>query len=73
MPAEARDAIAGICHPRGPNSDQPGGWMIYIVVACLDESLAACEANGGEVINRRNDQIAIIRDPSGAMCALWQG
>ena len=30
------EAIAGICHARGSNSDLPGGWLIYIVVADVD-------------------------------------
>ena len=27
------EAVAGICHARGSNADQPGGWLIYITVA----------------------------------------
>ena len=43
-------AIAGICHSLGTNADMPGGWLIYITVADVAASAAACVSNGGQVI-----------------------
>lgn len=77
IPGPDGSPVAGICHARGSNAGLPGAWMIYIVVADLDASLEAAKARGGEVIHgpRGNDQYgrsAVIRDPAGAVCALWQ-
>ena len=65
---------AGVCHKRGKNATQPGGWMVYFVVEDLDASIAVCRAQGGKVlVERRKDRFAVIEDPSGALCALYQG
>lgn len=70
------DAVAGICHARGSNAAQPPGWMIYIVVEDLDRALEACEAGGGSVrVPARSmgeSRYAVIEDPSGSCCALFQ-
>lgn len=70
------DAIAGICHARGANADLPGGWLIYITVADVAASAAACVANGGKVIveprGLAGGQFCVIEDPSGATAALYQ-
>ncbi len=67
---------AGICHARGGNAGLPPVWMIYIVVADLDASVEACRKNGGEVVAgpRRmgGDRYCVIRDPAGAVAALYQ-
>ena len=64
---------AGVCHKRGINASQPGGWMVYFVVADLDASLAQCRERGGKLlVDRRKDRFAVIEDPSGAVCALYQ-
>ena len=68
---------AGICHARGPNAHLPAQWMVYIVVADLEESLAACRAGGGEVLAQPRSMgpgsaYAVIRDPAGAVAALYQ-
>ena len=69
-------AVAGICHARGPNSDVPPQWILYIIVPDLDSSLAACRAAGGAVINGPRSmgasRYAVIRDPAGAVSALFQ-
>lgn len=62
---------AGVCNRRGMNSAALPQWMVYIVVAELDASVAEVEARGGEVIERRT-AFAVIRDPAGAVCALYQ-
>ena len=69
-------AVAGICHARGPNADLPAQWILYIIVPDLDASLDACRAGGGEVIAGPKAmgaaRYAVIRDPAGAVAALFQ-
>lgn len=75
LPCEGADPIAGVCHARGENSGLPAQWLIYIVVADLDDALARCLKHGGEVLHRRTmgeGGIGVIRDPAGAVCALYQ-
>lgn len=70
------EAVAGICHARGPHADLPPQWLAYIAVADLDQSLTACDERGGTVIvaarGLMGGRMAVIRDPAGAVCALWQ-
>lgn len=76
--AESDDAqpAAGICHAKGSNSDIPPMWIPYFLVANIDQSVAATTENGGEVIGGirsfGKDRFAIIRDPAGACCAIYQ-
>lgn len=68
--------VAGICHARGSNAGMPAQWLIYITVDDLDESLRAVVDSGGEVMTPPRDagdgRFAVIRDPAGAACALYQ-
>ncbi len=68
--------VAGVCHARGVNADLPSQWLIYFVVADLDRSLAACADTGGELVagprGLAGGRFAVIRDPAGAVCAVWQ-
>jgi len=70
------DAVAGICHALGENAALPGGWLIYIVVEDVDSSAAACVANGGELVvaprGLAGGRFCVIRDPGGAVAALYQ-
>lgn len=70
------EPAAGICHARGGNAGLPAVWMVYIVVEDLDASVGACRRGGGEVIAgpRRvgDDRYCVIRDPAGAVAALYQ-
>jgi len=70
------DAIAGVCHARGSNADLPGGWLIYITVADVDSSAAACVENGGKILvpprGLAGGTFCVIEDPSGATAALYQ-
>ena len=70
------EAVTGICHARGDNADLPSGWLIYIVVADIAESVAACEAGGGRLVlpprELAGGRFCIIEDPSGATAALYQ-
>lgn len=70
------DAVSGICHARGSNAEIPGGWLIYITVADVDASAAACAANGGEILvapkGLAGGRFCVIKDPAGATAALYQ-
>ncbi|MBY5991247.1 VOC family protein [Ferrimonas balearica] len=67
---------AGVCHARGANAALPPQWLLYVAVADLEASLAHCEALGGERVAGPNamgaDHFAVIRDPAGAVLALYQ-
>lgn len=70
------EPAAGICHARGANADLPAQWLIYIVVADVEASTAACLEEGGEVLvgpkGMGDARYCVIRDPAGAVCALYQ-
>lgn len=71
-----RDAVAGVCHARGSNADLPPQWLMYVIVESLEESLEACREKGGEVVAEPRglggSRYAVIRDPAGAVCALYE-
>jgi predicted enzyme related to lactoylglutathione lyase len=76
-PAPGADPVAGICHQRGSNAEIPTQWMIYITVADLSASMAACTKLGGEIVCPVRDMgsygtMCIIKDPAGAVAALIQ-
>ena len=69
--------ICGICHQQGVNAAVPSGWIPYITVANLDISLEQCLAHGGQVLGDirymgQQGRFAIIKDPSGAVSALYE-
>ncbi len=70
------EAIAGVCHARGGNADLPPQWLIYITVDDLDHSIEECQRLGGAVIaaprGLAGGRFCVIRDPAGAVCALYQ-
>ena len=66
---------AGVCHRRGPNANVPPQWIAYFVVPDLERSLAEVGARGGAVLQPprgEGGRFAIVRDPAGAVCALYQ-
>ena len=66
---------AGVCHRRGPNAGVPAQWIAYFVVADLERSLTEVTAHGGSVVSPprgAGGRFAIVRDPAGAVCALYQ-
>lgn len=75
MPAN-NEPVAGICHAMGSNADLPAGWLIYFVVEDVAASAAACAKNGGSVVVPVRDlagaQFCVIKDPNGAVAALYQ-
>lgn len=70
------EATAGVCHARGANVNLPAAWIIYVVVTDLDVSLEQCGALGGKVLSgprsMGKSRYAIIEDPAGAVCALYE-
>ena len=72
---EGRD-VTGICHARGINEGMPPQWLVYFTVLDLAFAVDEVVANGGEVLTAPTDmgagQFAVIRDPAGAVCALFQ-
>lgn len=70
------ETVAGVCHARGENAKIPAQWIMYINVADLDASIAACEQLGGQVVcpprPTGSGRYAIVRDPAGACVALYQ-
>lgn len=77
IPPATGQPAAGVCHARGVNAGIPPVWLIYITVANLDESLKTCLQLGGEVVDGPRGEpgqgrMVVIRDPAGAVCALWE-
>ena len=69
--------VAGVCHRRGENAALPPVWLIYITVANLEDSLRQCRGLGGKILAGPKEmgggnQYAVIEDPAGAVCALYQ-
>jgi len=75
MPASG-DGVAGVCHSRGSNADLPAGWLIYIVVADVEASVAACIENGGKIVvetrGLAGGRFCVVEDPGGSIAALYQ-
>ena len=76
-PPGDENPVGGICHKRGPNSNLPSQWLMYVTVADLDASIAASEQHGGKVIVRDRDmgsygRMGVIEDPAGAVIAILQ-
>lgn len=75
MPPGASAPAAGICYARGVNAELPPQWLVYIIVADLDASIAACVERGGRVVVGpvgEGGRYCVIQDPAGAVAALMQ-
>jgi uncharacterized protein len=77
MQAEDGTAVGGICHARGTNAGLPAQWLIYINVADIEASARACVEGGGTLLVEpksmgTHGRYCVIRDPAGAVAALWQ-
>jgi predicted enzyme related to lactoylglutathione lyase len=74
--SETGDCVAGVCHARGTNADLPPQWLTYFVVADLDTSIANCTDHGGAIVDGprklMGGRFCVVRDPAGAVCAIWQ-
>ena len=75
MPATG-EGIAGVCHAKGSNADLPTGWLIYIVVADVEKSAAACLVNGGKIVvdirGLAGGRFCVVEDPGGSVAGLYQ-
>jgi len=75
--ASTGEVVAGVCHARGTNAGVPPAWLLYVHVEDVDASAERCLALGGAVLDGPRDmgggRFAVIRDPAGAILALWQG
>ena len=74
---ESGMTVTGICHTRGVNADLPAQWMLYINVNDLNQSISECKNSGGKIIAGPKDmgkfgKYCIIKDPAGAVCALFE-
>lgn len=73
---EAGEPAGGVCHARGSNADMPPQWLMYVVVADLEKSLDETLKHGGDVVvptrGLMGGKMAVVKDPAGAMVALWQ-
>jgi predicted enzyme related to lactoylglutathione lyase len=71
-----QETVAGICHAKGTNANLPSQWLVYIVVENVDESASKCKQLGGHVMvgpkTMGSGRFCVIRDPAGAVCALYQ-
>jgi uncharacterized protein len=76
IPAGSADGVAGVCHARGSNANLPPVWLVYFVVEDLEPSLQECVRRGGEQVtpvrNAGGGRFCVIRDPAGALSALYQ-
>ena len=70
------EAVAGVCHAQGVNKDLPPTWLPYFLVADIEASITAVKAKGGtlvtEIKSMGSDKYAVIKDPAGAACAIYQ-
>ena len=68
--------VAGICHRRGSNAGLPPVWLVYVTVADIAASLDQVQALGGQILSQTRSSsgghYAVIQDPAGAICALYQ-
>lgn len=68
--------VAGICHARGVNANLPAQWLNYFRVEDIDKSLQQVQQQGGKVITEiqsmGSSRYVVIKDPAGAVCALYQ-
>ena len=73
---ETGEDVTGICHAKGVNADLPAQWLLYFVVDDLDRSIAKVTDGGGEILTEikhfGESKYVVIKDPAGAVCALYQ-
>src|SRR5262245_45225705 len=76
MKTPAGDAVAGVCHARGSNANVPPVWLLYVTVTDVETSAKRAVELGGAVLDgprpAGGGRFAVIRDPAGAVVALYQ-
>ncbi|MEW6991327.1 VOC family protein [Colwelliaceae bacterium 6441] len=74
--SEAKSPVGGVCHAKGENADLPPSWLPYFLVANIDESVTLVIEKGGKLVSQiktvGDDKFAVIKDPAGAVCAIYQ-
>lgn len=71
------EAFAGVCRRTGAAGEMPTpAWMVYFTVPDLEQGLQAVRDGGGEVLGEIVDAgeyglFAYVKDPAGAVFALW--
>lgn len=75
-PADSEEPVAGICHAKGCNIDVPPAWLPYFLVENIETAVSDVKQLGGEMVTEvksmGKDKYAMIKDPGGAVCALYQ-
>ena len=71
------ETLAGICNAKAMNKDMPSVWMVYFCVDNLDEKIKFIKKSAGEIIKGPVNagpmgNYIVIKDPAGAICALWE-
>ena len=70
------DAVSGICHAQGVNNDLPAAWLPYFLVENIEQAVAQVTTNNGQLLTEIKsmgaDKYAVIKDPAGAVCAIYQ-
>lgn len=74
---EGGEPVAGVCHSRGVNEGLPRCWLVYFLVADVTKAVAEAERRGARVVRPAGPmgpmgRFAVIEDPSGAACALFE-
>lgn len=68
----AEAPAAGICNARGANAAIPPQWVVYITVPDVQAAVDAAVAHGGAVVDGPREGFCLLRDPAGAVFAVWQ-
>jgi len=75
-PATDNNFVTGVCHAKGANEDMPPVWLPYFLVADIELAVATVQKESGELVTEiktmGDDKYVVIKDPSGAQCALYQ-
>ena len=74
---ETGEPCAGICHKQGVNAALPSVWMAYFIVENMEERIKSVKELGGKVLIEPKSAggqnlYAVIEDPAGAVCALFE-
>ncbi len=76
IPPGTGTLVAGVRHGRAGNSSLPAQWLLYFVVEDLDRSIESRTEAGGELLppvrNAGSGRYRAIKDPAGAVCAIYQ-
>lgn len=66
------EPVLGICHKLGSNAALPPQWIIYFTVPDLEVSISKAVGLGATIIDGPRSGFCVIRDPGGAVTALYQ-